>query len=102
MCGRDRPARHGLARGTGVLGGILERGREIAQECLRMVGLAPRGDERPTAVVSREPAGAEEQLLQLRRLREMVAREAGSAGLAMPGPCPGMDGAATPGGGEAS
>jgi len=40
MHDRDRPGRHGLARGTRALGGALGRGREIAQECLAMMGLA--------------------------------------------------------------
>jgi len=64
MCGRDRPARNGLARGTGALGGAPERGREIAQ--------VPAHDG-PRAARGREAGGR-----GLARGRPRRARDAGA------------------------
>jgi len=99
MHDRDRAAKHGLARGTGALGGALGRGREIAQEYLAMMGIRAPEAEAPGAVASPEPMDPGGWP---RRLREGIAREARPAGPAMPGHCPGTGGPAPPGAGEAS
>jgi len=97
MHGRDRPGRHGLARGTSAPGEVPGREREIAY--LAMMGTGAPEAEAPAAAGPPGPASAGGQL---RQLRERIARETGPAGLAMLGSCPGMDGAVPPGGGEAS
>jgi len=95
---QDRPMGHGPARGTGLFDGALEREREIAEEYLRLMGLAPRGAEEPAAAGPPEPADAGEQL---RQLRERIARETSPAELAVLELYPEMDGHPEGGGGAA-
>ncbi|MDD9809861.1 MAG: hypothetical protein OXU25_08620, partial [Thaumarchaeota archaeon] len=89
MYDRDRPTRHGLARGTSLFDEVLEREREIAQEYLRMMGIRAPEAAAPAVVAAPEPVDAEEQL---RQLRERIAREINLAELAMLELYPEMDG----------